>query len=145
MKKKLSSKKCIALVLAVIMIITSIPFMMVGAVVTGSYDPAPYWGDPDDEYGAINTNFVATLNTDGSVDISFPNAKAQKTYNYLVKKVVFNISVLPIVKLISALFVHLFFVCFIMLLYCLYGYLPDWYYLQIFYYPITHRNRISLS
>ena len=55
-------------------------------------------------------------------------------YNYLVKKVVFNISVLPIVKLISALFVHLFFVCFIMLLYCLYGYLPDWYYLQIFYY-----------
>ena len=55
-------------------------------------------------------------------------------YNYLVKKVVFNISVLPIVKLISALFVHLFFVCFIMLLYCLYGRMPDWYYLQIFYY-----------
>ncbi|MBR5544424.1 MAG: hypothetical protein IKU66_03015 [Clostridia bacterium] len=81
MKKKLSSKKCIALVLAVIMIITSIPFMMVGAVTTGAYDPAPYWGDPDDEYGAINTNFVATLNTDGSIDISFPNAKAQKTYN----------------------------------------------------------------
>ena len=55
-------------------------------------------------------------------------------YNYLVKKVVFNISVLPIVKLVSALFVHLFFVCFIMLLYCLYGHMPDWYYLQIFYY-----------
>lgn len=27
-------------------------------------------------------------------------------YNYLVKKVVFNISVLPVVKIISALFVH---------------------------------------
>ncbi len=55
-------------------------------------------------------------------------------YSYLVKKVVFNISVLPIVKIISALFVHLFFVCFITLLYCLYGHLPDLYYLQLFYY-----------
>lgn len=81
MKKKLSSKKCIAIVLAMVMIITSIPFMMMSAATTGQYDPAPYWGDPDDEYGAINTNFVATLNTDGSIDISFPNAKAQKTYN----------------------------------------------------------------
>jgi teichoic acid transport system permease protein len=55
-------------------------------------------------------------------------------YNYLVKKVVFNISVLPVVKMISALFVHLFFVCFVTLLYALYGYLPDLYYLQLFYY-----------
>ena len=31
-------------------------------------------------------------------------------YNYLVKKVVFKISILPIVKIISALFVHAFFV-----------------------------------
>lgn len=82
MKKKLSSKKCIAIALALVMIITSIPLMMVGAVTTGSYDPAPYWGDdPTDKYGAINTNFVATLNTDGSVSISFPDANAQKTYN----------------------------------------------------------------
>ena len=29
-------------------------------------------------------------------------------YNYLVKKVVFKISILPIVKIISALFVHAF-------------------------------------
>lgn len=82
MKKKLSSKKCIAIALALVMIITSIPLMMVSAVTTGAYDPAPYWGDdPTDKYGAINTNFVATLNTDGSVDISFPDANAQKTYN----------------------------------------------------------------
>ena len=33
-------------------------------------------------------------------------------YSYLVKKVVFKISVLPIVKVISALFVHLFFIAF---------------------------------
>ena len=82
MKKKLSSKKCIAIALALLMIITSIPLTMVGAVTTGLYDPAPYWGDdPTDKYGAINTNFVATLNTDGSVSISFPDANAQKTYN----------------------------------------------------------------
>ncbi len=33
-------------------------------------------------------------------------------YNYLVKKVVFKISILPIVKIISAGFVHVFFVAF---------------------------------
>ena len=31
-------------------------------------------------------------------------------YSYLVKKVVFNISILPIIKIISSLFVHLFFI-----------------------------------
>ena len=40
-------------------------------------------------------------------------------YSYLVKKVVFKISVLPIVKIISAMFVHIFFVCFITL-FCIY-------------------------
>lgn len=55
-------------------------------------------------------------------------------YNYLVKKVVFKISVLPIVKIISALFVHAFFVAFIILLYTAYGRFPDIYYLQLVYY-----------
>ena len=55
-------------------------------------------------------------------------------YTYLVKKVVFNISVLPVVKMISALFVQVFFVCFIMVLYCFYGKFPDMYYLQLLYY-----------
>ncbi|NLL92768.1 MAG: ABC transporter permease [Clostridiales bacterium] len=57
-------------------------------------------------------------------------------YSYLVKKVVFKISILPIVKIISALFVHLFFVSFIILLYVCYGYYPDLYYLQIIYYSL---------
>ena len=57
-------------------------------------------------------------------------------YNYLVKKVVFNISVLPVVKIISALFVHGFFVVFTIILYAFYGRFPDWYYLQILYYSI---------
>ena len=55
-------------------------------------------------------------------------------YNYLVKKVVFKISVLPIVKIVSAAFVHVFFVAFIILLYIFYGRFPDFYYLQLVYY-----------
>lgn len=55
-------------------------------------------------------------------------------YNYLVKKVVFKISVLPVIKIISALFVHAFFVLFTVILFTCYGYYPDLYTLQIFYY-----------
>ena len=57
-------------------------------------------------------------------------------YNYLVKKVVFNISVLPVVKIISAMFVHAFFVLFTIILYAAYGKFPDFYYLQIIYYSV---------
>lgn len=46
-------------------------------------------------------------------------------YNYLVKKVVFNISVLPVVKIISAMFVHAFFVLFTIILYPAYWDLPE--------------------
>ncbi len=38
--------------------------------------------------------------------------KSMLEYSYLVKKVVFQISVLPVVKIISAVFVHLFFCTF---------------------------------
>lgn len=55
-------------------------------------------------------------------------------YSYLVKKVVFKISILPIVKMVSALFVHMFFVAFAVILYACYGRIPDLYLLQIFYY-----------
>lgn len=55
-------------------------------------------------------------------------------YSYLVKKVVFKISILPVVKLISAIFVHVFFVAFIILLYALCGYFPGIYLIQVIYY-----------
>lgn len=58
-------------------------------------------------------------------------------YSYLVKKVVFKISILPIVKAISALFVHLFFVAFTLILYTCYGYFPDLYVLQVVYYTFA--------
>ena len=55
-------------------------------------------------------------------------------YNYLVKKVVFKISILPIIKIMSALFVHVFFVFFALVLFAFYGYYPDLYTLQVIYY-----------
>lgn len=55
-------------------------------------------------------------------------------YNFLVKKVVFKISILPIIKIVSALFVHIFFVAFVLILYSCYGLFPDVYTLQIVYY-----------
>lgn len=57
-------------------------------------------------------------------------------YNYLVKKVVFNIRVLPVVKVLSAVFVHVFFVAIVVALYTFMGYLPDLYYLQLVYYSL---------
>ena len=55
-------------------------------------------------------------------------------YGYLVKKVVFNIRIIPFVKILSALFVHAFFVIFILLLYILNNIFPSIYWLQIVYY-----------
>lgn len=57
-------------------------------------------------------------------------------YSYLVKKVVFKISILPIVKIIAAFFVHIFFVGFAILLFTLYGYPPTLYSIQVIYYTI---------
>lgn len=54
-------------------------------------------------------------------------------YSYLVKKVVFKISVLPIVKILSAMFVHVFFLLFAVIFAAAYGY-HTIYVLQVFYY-----------
>lgn len=55
-------------------------------------------------------------------------------YNYLVKKVVFKISILPIIKVIGATFIHLFFMAVMLVIAACYGYFPTLYTLQIFYY-----------
>ncbi|MBO5208802.1 MAG: ABC transporter permease [Lachnospiraceae bacterium] len=55
-------------------------------------------------------------------------------YTYLVKQVVFNISILPIIKVIAATFIHVFFMCILLLVSIGYGYYPSVYTLQLFYY-----------
>ncbi|MCK5058013.1 MAG: ABC transporter permease [Candidatus Aminicenantes bacterium] len=55
-------------------------------------------------------------------------------YSYLVKKVRFRVSMLPIVKILSALIVHLFFLVFLFLMFLIYGIIPGIYALQLIYY-----------
>lgn len=53
---------------------------------------------------------------------------------FIVKKVVFSIGMLPIIKILSALIIHFFFILLIFLMFMFYGYIPDLYCLQVFYY-----------
>ena len=55
-------------------------------------------------------------------------------YTYLVKKVVFKISIIPIIKVIGATFIHAFFVGVLLIVSICYGYYPTAYTLQVFYY-----------
>lgn len=55
-------------------------------------------------------------------------------YSYLVKKVVFNISILPLIKIISSLFVHLFFVILSFVIFTANGRMPGVYMIQLPYY-----------
>lgn len=55
-------------------------------------------------------------------------------YSYLVKKVVFKIDILPIVKILSAVLINMFFVAIAVGLCWAYGYTPNLYTLQLVYY-----------
>ncbi|WLG83408.1 ABC transporter permease [Pseudomonas cucumis] len=59
-----------------------------------------------------------------------------KENSFLVKKIVFRVSLLPLVKLGSALMVHIFFVCILILLFLVYGYTPTIYWFQVIYYIV---------
>lgn len=61
-------------------------------------------------------------------------AMALMEYSYLVKKVLFKISVLPAVKVFSSCFIHLAFMIITMLIYILLGHYPDVYWFQLIYY-----------
>jgi len=54
--------------------------------------------------------------------------------SYLVKKIVFKIEYLPLIKIFSALIVHIFFIFFMYAIYMVYGYGFSIYWLEIFYY-----------
>lgn len=56
------------------------------------------------------------------------------TNSFLVKKVVFRVSLLPIIQIISALAIHLFFILFLFGMFIFYGNTPTVYWLQIPYY-----------
>jgi lipopolysaccharide transport system permease protein/teichoic acid transport system permease protein len=54
--------------------------------------------------------------------------------SFLVKKVVFRVSILPIIKILSALYIHVFFILFLFFIFYVYGYMPTIYTLQVPYY-----------
>ncbi len=54
--------------------------------------------------------------------------------SYLVQKVVFRVSTLPIIKILSALIIHIFFLIVLFIVFLAYGFIPDAYYLQVPYY-----------
>lgn len=54
--------------------------------------------------------------------------------SFLVKKIVFRVAMLPIVKITSALIIHGFFVALMLSIFVAYGFTPSWYWLQIGYY-----------
>ena len=55
-------------------------------------------------------------------------------YSYLVKKVVFKIDILPVVKIIAATFIHAFFALLALLVAALYGVYPGLHTIQLVYY-----------
>ncbi|GIM45667.1 transport permease protein [Collibacillus ludicampi] len=56
---------------------------------------------------------------------------------YLVKKVVFKVSILPLIKILSSLFIHVFFILLLFIMFWVYGFGFQIYYLQVFYYLIA--------
>lgn len=57
-----------------------------------------------------------------------------REYSFLVKKVVFNIKILPTAKIVSAFYTHLFFIALAIVITTLYGFSVSLYTVQIFYY-----------
>ena len=54
--------------------------------------------------------------------------------SFLVKKILFRVSLLPIIKLLSALAIHIFFILFMYGMFIYYGFTPELYWLQVIYY-----------
>lgn len=53
---------------------------------------------------------------------------------FLVKKVVFRVDLLPVVQILSALIINLFFTMMLFIMFLVYGYMPNIYNLQVIYY-----------
>lgn len=57
--------------------------------------------------------------------------------SFLVKKIVFRVELLPVVKILAGLIVHIFFVFFMFVMYIYYGYTPTIYWVQLIYYILV--------
>lgn len=71
------------------------------------------------------------------VDITTAGCNSLVEYSFLVKKIKFNIEYIPVIKLISALFVHVFFIVFLLVMCLIYGYSLSGQTVQILYYSFA--------
>lgn len=71
-------------------------------------------------------------------DALITSTNSLSEYSYLVKKVVFQISTIPIVKILSSLFIHSFFLVLSIVIFSINGYFPNLYYLQLPYYIVSN-------
>lgn len=55
-------------------------------------------------------------------------------YRFLIKNITFRASIIPFIKIVTALVIHVFFIVFLMLFACLHGYMPSIYWFQVLYY-----------
>ena len=55
-------------------------------------------------------------------------------YNYLIQKVKFNVDILPLVKILSSFYIHLFFLVIVLIICDFWGYWPTIKIVQLFYY-----------
>lgn len=76
--------------------------------------------------GILIWNFFSSCLTGGTTSI--------KQNAFLINKMVFRISILPVVKILSALVVHYIFLVIMIVLFIAHGFFLDLYYLQIVYY-----------
>lgn len=58
-------------------------------------------------------------------------------YNYLIQKVKFNINILPLVKIMSSLYIHLFFLAIVLVICGIFGYFPTIRIIQLIYYMVA--------
>ena len=61
-------------------------------------------------------------------------ANVMNEYNYLVKKVVFKVGILPFIKTVSATFIHIFFIFVLLVMYFLYRFKPCFQIIELLYY-----------
>lgn len=71
------------------------------------------------------------------VDVTTTGCNSLVEYSFLVNKIKFNIQYIPVIKLFSAIFVHVFFVGFLFIMYMVYGYKVSIYNVQILYYSVA--------
>jgi len=76
--------------------------------------------------GMIVWNFFSTCLTSAETSIS--------QHRYLVTQMVFQVSILPVVKILSSAIVHFFFLVLTIILFAVHGYFLDIYALQLIYY-----------